>query len=216
MYIICLATDYDGTLAHDGEVDGPTVRALEEFRRTGRRLIVATGRELPDIERMFPRLDLSDRVVAENGALLFDPATKKETLLAPPPPSKFVAALKAKGKTPNHAFRADRNGCSSKKRLDPRRTRARAGVNGRQAGGVKGVRARDEAAVRRRPHKPDVNHQGEDSASLNRCSAVAARVGPGFGSARQHASRSRTCPVGRSWRKRRRRASTAGEAQYAD
>lgn len=113
-------------------------------------------------------------------------------------------------KTPNHAFRADRNGCSSKKRLDPRRTRARAGVNGRQAGGVKGVRARDEAAVRRRPHKPDVNHQGEDSASLNRCSAVAARVGPGFGSARQHASRSRTCPVGRSWRKRRRRASTAG------
>ena len=50
----------------------------------------------------------------------------------------------------------------------------------------KGVRARDEAAVRRRPHKPDVNHQGEDSASLNRCSAVAARVGPGFGSARRH------------------------------
>ena len=50
-----------------------------------------------------------------------------------------------------------------------------------------GVRARDEAAVRRRPHKPDVNHQGEDSASLNRCSAVAARVGPGFGSARRHA-----------------------------
>ena len=30
---------------------------------------------------------------------------------------------------------------------------------------------------RRCPHKPDVNHQGEHSASLNRCSAVAARVG---------------------------------------
>jgi haloacid dehalogenase-like hydrolase len=92
MYIICLATDYDGTLAHDGEVDGPTVGALEEFRRTGRKLILATGRELPDIERVFSRLDLFDRVVAENGALLFDPATKKETPLAPPPPGKFVAA----------------------------------------------------------------------------------------------------------------------------
>ena len=84
-------------------------------------------------------------------------------------------------KSPNHAFRADRNGCSSKKRLDPRRTRARArGSDGRHAGGVKGVRARDEAAgpyFRRCPHKPDVNHQGEHSASLNRCSAVAARVG---------------------------------------
>ena len=30
-------------------------------------------------------------------------------------------------KSPNHVFRADRNGCSSKKRLDPRRTRAARG-----------------------------------------------------------------------------------------
>ena len=38
-----------------------------------------------------------------------------------------------------------------------------------------------------RPYKPDVNHQGEDFASQNRRSAVAVRVGPGFGSVGRHA-----------------------------
>ena len=77
MYISCLATDYDGTLAHDGVVDGATADALVAFRRSGRRLLLVTGRELPDIVRVFPRIELFDRVVAENGALLFEPATKK-------------------------------------------------------------------------------------------------------------------------------------------
>ena len=86
MYIICLATDYDGTLARDGEVDPPTLKALEDFKRSGRKLILVTGRELPDLRRVFSRLDLFDRVVAENGALLYDPGTKKETPLAPEPP----------------------------------------------------------------------------------------------------------------------------------
>ena len=100
MYIICLATDYDGTLARDGEVDPPTLKALEDFKRSGRKLILVTGRELPDLRRVFSRLDLFDRVVAENGALLYDPGTKKETPLAPEPPKGFVEALKAKGVEP--------------------------------------------------------------------------------------------------------------------
>jgi HAD superfamily hydrolase (TIGR01484 family) len=100
LYIVCLATDYDGTLAHDGKVDDSTVTALEKLKRTGRKLILATGRELPDLAGVFSRLDLFDRVVAENGALLFDPATKKETPLAPPPSDHFIATLKAKGVAP--------------------------------------------------------------------------------------------------------------------
>jgi hydroxymethylpyrimidine pyrophosphatase-like HAD family hydrolase len=81
-------------------VDEATVVALEAFKRTGRKLILVTGRELPDLIRAFPRLDLFDRVVAENGALLFNPPTKKETALAPPPPDNFVAALTAKQISP--------------------------------------------------------------------------------------------------------------------
>ena len=69
MYISCLATDYDGTLAHDGIVDDATANALVAFRRSGRKLLLVTGRELPDLIRVLPRIDLFDRVVAENGAL---------------------------------------------------------------------------------------------------------------------------------------------------
>ena len=69
MYISCLATDYDGTLAHDGVVDDATADALIAFRRSGRRLLLVTGRELPDLVRVFPRIDLFDRAAADAAAL---------------------------------------------------------------------------------------------------------------------------------------------------
>ncbi|HKN30044.1 MAG TPA: HAD family hydrolase [Roseiarcus sp.] len=96
MDIICLATDYDGTLAHDGVVGEPTIEALNDFKLSGRKLILVTGREMPDLARCFPRLDLFDRVVAENGALILNPATKEERPLAPEPPQAFVEALRSK------------------------------------------------------------------------------------------------------------------------
>ncbi len=100
MYIICLATDYDGTLAHDGAVDESTVEALIDLKRSGRKLILATGRELPDLSRCFSRIDLFDRVVAENGGLLYNPASRKEQPLAPEPPANFVERLRALGVAP--------------------------------------------------------------------------------------------------------------------
>jgi hydroxymethylpyrimidine pyrophosphatase-like HAD family hydrolase len=89
-----LASDYDGTLAHNGRVDEPTVAALEKLLATGRRLVLVTGRELPELLQVFPRIDLFEMVVAENGALLYRPATKEEKPLAEPPPAKFIAYLK--------------------------------------------------------------------------------------------------------------------------
>ncbi|WP_245572973.1 HAD hydrolase family protein [Lichenihabitans psoromatis] len=94
-YFLALATDYDGTIAHDGVLDGATVTALETLKQAGRRLIMVTGRELPDLERVCPRLDLFDRVVAENGALLYTPATKDKRPLGPPPPPEFVERLRS-------------------------------------------------------------------------------------------------------------------------
>lgn len=99
-YFRALATDYDGTIAHDGVLDRDTVAALERLKQSGRRLIMVTGRELPDLERVCPRLDLFDRVLAENGALLYVPATREERPLGPPPPEAFVAHLKALGIQP--------------------------------------------------------------------------------------------------------------------
>jgi len=95
-----IATDYDGTIAHDGVVDAPTLAALERARKSGRKLIMVTGRELSDLQQVFPRLDLFDLVVVENGAVLFNPQTKEIRILAEPPPAKFAAALKARKVSP--------------------------------------------------------------------------------------------------------------------
>ena len=67
--------DYDGTIAHHGVVDEVTQAALRRLRAGARRLLLVTGRELDDLRRVAPPLDLFDLVVAENGALLFDPAS---------------------------------------------------------------------------------------------------------------------------------------------
>src|SRR3954462_3318630 len=100
MRYFALATDYDGTLAHDGVVSPATIAGLEQLRATGRKLILVTGRELADLLRAFPSIDLFDRVVAENGALVYTPSTREEQPLADPPPKAFVAALQAQGVTP--------------------------------------------------------------------------------------------------------------------
>jgi hydroxymethylpyrimidine pyrophosphatase-like HAD family hydrolase len=95
-----LATDYDGTIAHHGKVDDVTLAALERAKKSGRRLILVTGRELPDLLTVFPRIDLFDRAVMENGATVYDPRTKETRILAEPPPPSFAAELKARGVGP--------------------------------------------------------------------------------------------------------------------
>src|SRR5579884_2017802 len=90
MRYLTLCCDYDGTLAHDGRVDCATLAGLERLLASGRRLVMVTGRELPDLQATFPRLDLFERVVAENGGLLYRPAVREEKPLAEPPPPKFL------------------------------------------------------------------------------------------------------------------------------
>jgi len=92
-----IATDYDGTLAHDGRVDAPTLDALREARRSGIRLVMVTGRELPDLFDTFQHADLFDRIVAENGALLYDPLTQSLRPLSKPAPPALIEALTRDG-----------------------------------------------------------------------------------------------------------------------
>jgi hydroxymethylpyrimidine pyrophosphatase-like HAD family hydrolase len=97
VYFTALAVDFDGTIAHDGRVDKDTCQALATFKETGRRLLLVTGRELDHLKDAFPGHEVFDRVVAENGALLYDPAHKKERLIGPSPSPAFVAALRQRG-----------------------------------------------------------------------------------------------------------------------
>ncbi|MEI9409758.1 HAD-IIB family hydrolase [Mesorhizobium salmacidum] len=106
MYFIALATDYDGTLAHDGAVSKKTLAALERFKKSGRKLLLVTGRELPDLKRVFPDIGMFDKVVAENGALIYTPASEEERVISPSPEPKFIARLKKQGVKPLSAGRS--------------------------------------------------------------------------------------------------------------
>jgi hypothetical protein len=92
-----LATDYDGTLADEGRVAPATRDALERLRRTGRKVILVTGREVEDLERVCPDLAVFDLVVAENGGVLYWPSTRELRVLAEPPPPRFATALLERG-----------------------------------------------------------------------------------------------------------------------
>src|SRR5262245_50707939 len=92
-----LACDYDGTIAWNGRVNDRTIEALLDVKKSGRKLILVTGRELNDLMKVFPRLDLFDRIVAENGALIYRPATREERTLAELPPENFIQELIRRG-----------------------------------------------------------------------------------------------------------------------
>ena len=94
MHFLMLATDYDGTLANDGHVAPKTLAALDRLRASGRKLVLVTGRHIPDLSNVFSRFDLFDRIIAENGGLLYRPATREEKLLCDPTNQQFLALLR--------------------------------------------------------------------------------------------------------------------------
>lgn len=106
MQYYALACDYDGTLAWLGRVDEKTLTALERLRNSGRRLILVTGRILDDLLEVFPHINLFDRVIAENGALLYRPDIRKEKLLCESVPQEFIDALRNRGIKPLSAGRS--------------------------------------------------------------------------------------------------------------
>lgn len=94
MKYLALATDYDGTLATDGQVDASTLAALHRWKADGRQLILITGRRLDDFLNAFDHMDLFDMAVVENGAVLYFPADGTEKLLGAAPPPDFVEQLR--------------------------------------------------------------------------------------------------------------------------
>src|SRR5690349_1104868 len=101
-----LACDYDGTLAHDGVIMEPTVLALDRFRAAGGTLIMVTGRELPDLQRVCAILDRFEWIVAENGALLYRPANGSAELLCSGASTELAQKLAEAGAQPLSVGRA--------------------------------------------------------------------------------------------------------------
>lgn len=100
MHFLALAVDYDGTIAENGSVPPEVCASLAALKHSGRKLLLITGRELQALKHHFAQLSLFDLVVAENGALLYDPTTDTEELIADPASTELVGRLREKGVSP--------------------------------------------------------------------------------------------------------------------
>ena len=95
MRYTAIALDYDGTIAHDGVVPPHVLDGLRRLKASGRKLLLVTGRELEELLGIFPEIGIFDRVVAENGALMYRPQGGERKELGEPPPDELIDALHA-------------------------------------------------------------------------------------------------------------------------
>ena len=89
-----LAVDSDGTIASHGVVADATIQALTKVTDSGRKLVLVTGRHLPDLKNSLPTLEHFHRVVVENGALIYAPSTREEKLLCEAPNQQLIDLLR--------------------------------------------------------------------------------------------------------------------------
>src|SRR5689334_20243577 len=93
-----LACDYDGTLADHGRCSPEIQQALARVRESGRKVLLVTGRMLPDLRSVCADVEnMFDAVVAENGALLYFPDTREARLLGDAPESALLEELRRRG-----------------------------------------------------------------------------------------------------------------------
>ncbi|HEY4868950.1 MAG TPA: HAD family hydrolase, partial [Candidatus Dormibacteraeota bacterium] len=89
-----LACDYDRTVALKGVLVESSRRALREVAVSGRKLVLVTGRTLDELVDVFDDLDLFNLLVVENGAVLYDPRTREEKVLATSVPPELLEGLR--------------------------------------------------------------------------------------------------------------------------
>lgn len=94
MRFVVLATGFDEALARDGQYDAHCATALRMLAATGRKLILATARDLRDLLEVFPPAQLFDYVIAENGGVLYQPALRRSAILARAPSEVLVQELR--------------------------------------------------------------------------------------------------------------------------
>lgn len=89
-YVSCLAVDLDGTLTdEDGVIHYSVVRALEELRELGVKVVIVSGASYPAVSTLAYYLPVTRLAVAENGGVigfkgsfrLLAPIEDRETIL---------------------------------------------------------------------------------------------------------------------------------------
>lgn len=92
MKFCVLALDYDGTIASEGVLDPDVRAAITDVRARGITVILVSGRNVCELQRVASNLNFVDAVVAENGAVLAFPNGHTRVIGEPPKPG-FLAEL---------------------------------------------------------------------------------------------------------------------------
>ena len=129
-----IVTDLDGTLWHtDDDIHPAATAALEEVRRRGPPLLVATGRRVTSTRVPLARLGAAPPAVVLNGALGLDLATGERFHRAPftaLQATRVLAGFRAVGLDPCRApvlSGRRRRGARQRRTLDQPRSSRRAG-----------------------------------------------------------------------------------------
>ncbi len=88
---LALAFDGDGTLTFNKKLSHETAQALDRLLACNRKLILVSGQTVAQVTK-FPGLERFELVVAENGAVLYWPASRKQKVLASSPPPALAEA----------------------------------------------------------------------------------------------------------------------------
>ena len=92
-----VAVDYDGTLTDQDAPGEPVLEAIARTREAGRRVVLVTGRLLEVLDRIFPvARQCFDAIVAENGAVVWNPVLGTRVVVQPVP-SELDPALVLRG-----------------------------------------------------------------------------------------------------------------------
>jgi hydroxymethylpyrimidine pyrophosphatase-like HAD family hydrolase len=80
MHILVIATDFDGTISEGDQLNPEAGRVLRHWREAGRFTVLASGRPFDFLRDLGEREAAFDLIVAENGAVLYDPHTDEMRL----------------------------------------------------------------------------------------------------------------------------------------
>ncbi len=98
MHELVIAVDVDGTLSDGSGIADEAVKALRQAKDDGHTVVIVTGRRWEELGNVAPDIvELTDRVVCEEGGVLVNVATGRISLLADPAEPELIAGLLAAG-----------------------------------------------------------------------------------------------------------------------
>jgi len=97
MHITVVATDFDGTISQGDQLAPEAGRALRRLREAGRFTVLVSGRPFEFLHDLQDREQTFDLIVAENGAVLYDPRSDEMRLPFGEAPADLLNTLERLG-----------------------------------------------------------------------------------------------------------------------